>query len=305
MLSTDYPINPEGQTMTLKEKIASRKFVVLGEFEPPKGADFSRLTKSANQVKGRLDALVVPEMANAVMKAGSLGGCAFLNAQGFETILQVCCRDRNRLALQADILSASALGISNLMAVSGEDIRFGDHPQAREVYDLDLMQLLEILSNFQGGRDMAGIELTGAPTFCIGSTVNAGAIGGALDIEIENLERMVEGGVQFAITTPVFDLHRFQQFMKRIDIEKVAIIPTVLLLKSAGMARYIDRNIKSVSIPSEMIREIQKAPDKLKQCIKTAAELITHLKEMGMAGVLISTVGWEDKLPQLLDAAKL
>ena len=305
MLSTDYPTNPEVQTMTLKEKIASRKFVVLGEFEPPKGADFSRLTKSANQVKGRLDALVVPEMANAVMKAGSLGGCAFLNAQGFETILQVCCRDRNRLALQADILAASALGISNLMAVSGEDIRFGDHPQAREVYDLDLMQLLEILSKFQEGRDMAGIELTGAPTFCIGSTVNAGAIGGALDIEIENLEKMVEKGVQFAITTPVFDLHRFQQFMKRIDVEKVSIIPTVLLLKSAGMARYIDRNIKSVSIPSEMIREVQKAPDKLKQCIQTAAELINHLKEMEMAGVMISTVGWEDKLPQILDAAKL
>jgi len=291
--------------MTLKEKIASRKFVVLGEFDPPKGNDFSRLTKSANQVKGRLDALVIPEMANAVMKASSLGGCAFLNAQGFETILQVCCRDRNRLALQADILAASALGISNLMAVSGEDIRFGDHPQAREVYDLDLMGLLEILSNFQEGRDMAGIELTGVPIFCIGSTVNAGALGGALDIEIENLGKMVEGGVQFAITTPVFDLHRFQQFIKRIDMEKVAIIPTVLLLKSAGMARYIDRNIKSVSIPSEMIREIQKAPDKLKQCIQTAAELINHLKEMGMAGVMISTVGWEDKLPQLLDAAKL
>ncbi len=291
--------------MTLKKKIASRKFVVLGEFDPPKGNDFSRLTESANQVKGRLDALVIPEMANAVMKASSLGGCAFLNTQGFETILQVCCRDRNRLALQADILAASALGISNLMAVSGEDIKFGDHPQAREVYDLDLMQLLEILDKFREGRDMAGIELTGAPTFCIGSTVNAGAIGGALDIEIENLERMVEEGVQFAITTPVFDLHRFQQFIKRIDTEKVAIIPTVLLLKSAGMARYIDRNIKSVSIPSEMIREIQKAPDKLKQCIQTAAELINHLKEMGMAGVMISTVGWEDKLPQLLDAAKL
>lgn len=305
MLSTDYPTNPEGQTMTLKEKIASQKFVVLGEFEPPKGDDFSRLKESANQVKGRLDALVIPEMANAVMKASSLGGCAFLNAHGFETILQVCCRDRNRLALQADILAASALGISNLMAVPGEDIRFGDHPQAREVYDLDLIQLLEILGKFQAGRDMAGIELTGAPTLCIGSTVNAGAIGGALDIEIENLEKMVERGVQFAITTPVFDIHRFQQFIKRIDTEKVAIIPTVLLLKSAGMARYIDRNIKNVSIPSEMIRGIQRAPDKLKQCIQTAAELVNHLKEMGMAGVMISTVGWEDKLPRLLDTAKL
>jgi 5,10-methylenetetrahydrofolate reductase len=291
--------------MTLKEKIASRKFVLLGEFEPPKGADFSRLLESANKVKGRMDALVIPEMANAVMKASSLGGCAFLKQNGLETILQVCCRDRNRLALQADILSASALGIANVMAVTGEDIRYGDHPQAREVYDIDLMGLLEIIQRFQAGRDMAGIELSGAPHLCVGSTVNAGAIGGALDIEIENLEKMVTAGVQFTVTTPVFDLHRFQQFIKRIDTAKVAVIPTVLLLKSAGMARYIDRNIKNISIPSEMIREIQKAPDKLKQCIHIAAELIQHLKDMGMAGVMIATAGWEDKLPLLLDAARL
>ncbi|MBW1782769.1 MAG: methylenetetrahydrofolate reductase [Deltaproteobacteria bacterium] len=291
--------------MTLKEKIASRKFVLLGEFEPPKGADFSRLLESANKVKGRMDALVIPEMANAVMKASSLGGCAFLKQNGIETILQVCCRDRNRLALQADILSASALGIANVMAVTGEDIRYGDHPQAREVYDIDLMGLLELIQRFQAGRDMAGIELSGVPRLCVGSTVNAGAIGGALDIEIENLEKMVNAGVQFTVTTPVFDLHRFQQFIKRIDTAKVAVIPTVLLLKSAGMARYIDRNIKNVSIPPEMIREIQKAPDKLKQCIQIAAELIQHLRDMGMAGVMIATAGWEDKLPLLLDAARL
>ena len=291
--------------MTLKEKIASQRFVLLGEFEPPKGTDFSRLLENANKIKGRMDALAIPEMANAVMKASSLGGCAFLNSHGFETILQICCRDRNRLALQADILSASALGISNVMAVSGEDIRFGDHPQAREVYDVDLMGLLRILGRFQTGKDMAGIELSGAPSMCIGSTVNAGAMGGALDIEIENLGKMVTAGVQFTVTTPVFDLHRFQQFIKRIDTTEVAVIPTVLLLKSAGMARYIDRNIKNISIPSEMIRDIQKAPDKSKQCIQIAAELINRLKEMGMAGVMIATAGWEDKLSLLLDAVRL
>ena len=291
--------------MPLLDKIKSGEFVVLGEFEPPKGADFSRLLENANQVKGRLDALVVPEMANAVMKASSLGGCAFLQLHGFRTIFQVCCRDRNRLALQADILSAWALGISDIMAVSGEDIRYGDHPQARDVYDLDLVQLLEALQKFQTGRDLVGVELTGAPAFCTGSVINAGAIGGVLDIEIDNLKKMVDMGVQFVITTPVFDLHRFQQFVKRIDVTKVAVIPTVLLLKSAGMARYIDRNIKSISIPKEMIRDIQKAPDKLNQCIKISAELIGHFKEMGMAGVMISTVGWEDKLSQVLDAARL
>ena len=291
--------------MSLQAKIKSGEFVVLGEFEPPKGADFSRLLKNARQIKGRVDAVMVPEMGNAVMKASSLGGCAFLQSHGIETVFQVCCRDRNRLALQADILAATALGIPNIMAVPGEDITYGDHPQARLVNDLNLIELLETIQKLQNGKDMAGVELSGAPSFCTGSTVNAGALGGVMDIEMQNLNKMIDLGVQFLITTPVFDLHRFQQFMKHVDTSKGAVIPTVLLLKSAGMARYIDRNIKSISIPKEMIRDIQKAPDKLKQCIKLAAEIIGSLKDMGMAGVMISTVGWEDKLPQVLDAAKL
>jgi 5,10-methylenetetrahydrofolate reductase len=242
-------------------------------------------------------------MGNAVMKASSLGGCAFLQSHGIETVFQVCCRDRNRLALQADILAAAALGIPNIMAVPGENITYGDHPQARLVNDLNLIELLETIQKLQNGKDIAGVELGGTPKFCTGSTVNAGALGGVRDIEMQNLNKMINLGVQFLITTPVFDLHRFQQFMKHVDTSKGAVIPTVLLLKSAGMARYIDRNIKSISIPKEVIRDIQKAPDKLKQCIRLAAELIGQLKDMGMAGVMISTVGWEDKLPQVLDEA--
>jgi 5,10-methylenetetrahydrofolate reductase len=291
--------------MALAEKLRSGDFLVLGEFEPPKGTDFSKLLKNANQVKGRLDGLVVPEMANAVVKASSLGACAFLQNHGFETVLQVCCRDRNRLALQADILAANALGISHLMVVPGEDIRYGDHPQARAVYDLEVLDLLEVVQKMQQGRDLAGVELAGAPAFFVGTSMNAGAIGGALDIEIENLNKMIALGVEFVITTPVFDLHRFQQLVKRIDTDRIAVIPTVLLLKSAGMARYIDRNIKTISIPSEMIRDIQRAPDKIKQCIQISGEIVQGLKGMGMAGTMISTVGWEDKLPQVLNAAKL
>ncbi len=290
--------------MALQEKIKSGKFVILGEFEPPKGADFSPLLKSANLVRGRLDAILVPEMANAVLKASSLGGCAFFQKEGIETVLQVCCRDRNRLALQADLLAAGALGIKNIMAVSGEDIRFGDHPQARTVNDLNLLELLEAVQKIQGGKDLAGIELRGSPTFCLGSTVDAGAPGGLLEIELENLNKKIDLGVQYVITNPIFDIRRFQQFIKRADPTKVAIIPTVLLLKSAGMARYIDRNVKEISIPSDMIRGIQKASDKVKECVRIAADLITRMKEMGMAGVLISTVGWEDRLPQILDETK-
>jgi 5,10-methylenetetrahydrofolate reductase len=289
----------------IQHKIKNNDFVILAEFEPPKGADFSPMLKSANLIKGRVDAIVVPEMANAVMKASSLGGCLFLQNHGFETVFQVCCRDRNRLALQADILSASALGVPNIMAVPGEDIRYGDHPKAREVYDLELLDLIEAIQVLQSGKDLAGIELNGTPSFFVGSIVNAGVMGGALDIEIENVEKMLEKGVEFVITTPIFDLHRFSQFLKKIAHLSIAIIPTVLLLKSAGMARYIDRNIKHISIPEEMIRSIQKAADKKKRCVEIAAELISELKEMGMSGVMISTIGWEDKLPMILDSAKL
>lgn len=291
--------------MPLQERIRSGNFAILGEFEPPKGADFSPLLRSANLSRGRLHAVVVPEMANAVLKASSLGACAFLQKEGIETVMQVCCRDRNRLALQADLLAAAALGIRNIMAVSGEDIRFGDHPQARAVNDLDLVGLLEALQKLQNGKDLSGIELRGAPEFCVGSTIDTGATGGLQNIELENLQKKMELGVQYVITNPVFDLPRFQEFIKRVDITKIAVIPTVLLLKSVGMARYIDRNIKGISIPPEIIREIQKAPDKVKECVRLAAEIVTRMKEMGMAGVMISTVGWEDKLPMILNEAKL
>ena len=170
---------------------------------------------------------------------------------------------------------------------------------------LILIQLLEALQTFQKGKDMVGVDLADAPHFFAGTAINAGALGGALDVALENLRKMIDAGVQFLITTPVFDLHRFQQFIKRIDTSQVAVIPTVMLLKSAGMARYIDRNIKNISIPAEMIRGIQKAPDKVRHCIKIAADLMGHLKQMKMAGVMVSTLGWEDKLPQVLDEAKL
>jgi 5,10-methylenetetrahydrofolate reductase len=152
---------------------------------------------------------------------------------------------------------------------------------------------------------MAGIELQGSPQFYVGTTVDAGASGGLLEMELENLRVKIEKGARFVVTTPIFDIRRFQAFLRRLEDLDVAIIPTVLLLKSAGMARYIDRNIRSISIPSELIRGIQKAPDKRRECIRIAGDLAARFKEMGMAGVLISTLGWEERLPMVLDQARL
>lgn len=167
------------------------------------------------------------------------------------------------------------------------------------------MELIETVQKLQSGKDMAGIELRGSPQFCLGSAIDTGATGGVLEIELEKLNRMIDSGVQFVITNPIFDLQRFELFIKRINTDKIAVIPTVLLLKSAGMARYIDRNVGGVSIPPEIIRGVQKAPDRVKECIRIAGDLITHMKEMGTAGVMIATAGWEDKIGEILDRAKI
>ncbi len=290
--------------MQMEKKLTSGEFLVLAEMEPPKGVDVSQMVANATRVRGRVDAFVVPEMSNAVMKMSSLGAAILLQSKGLETVMQLCCRDRNRLALQADLLAAQALGVANVMAVTGEDPTYGDHHRARAVYDIDLVELLEVIQNLQKGRDMAGVELNGAPNFLVGSTVNSGASGGALDMELAELDRKIAAGAKFFVTPPVFDLGLFSGFMKKVAGREAKIIPTVLLLKSVGMARYIDRHLDNVTIPSEVVSRIQKAQDKVGECIDIAAELVSGLRKMGCSGVLIVTLGWEHKLLDILDGAK-
>ena len=287
--------------MSLREKLASGEFVVLAEMEPPKGVDVSAMVAHATRVKNRVDAFVVPEMSNAVMRMSSLGGCMVLAGKGLETVLQMCCRDRNRLALQADLLAAHALGITNIMAVTGDDPSFGDHHRTRGVYDIDLLELLEGIQKLEDGRDMAGIELKGAPSFCVGSTVNAGASGGMLELELQQLDKKIAVGAEFFMTPPIFDLQTLARFTKRLGDRPCRIIPTVLLLKSAGMASYIDRHLDNVHVPSDLIRRIQKAGDKVRECVQIARELVTGLRDAGYGGALIATIGWEDKLPNIVE----
>jgi methylenetetrahydrofolate reductase (NADPH) len=290
--------------MQMEKKLTSGEFLVLAEMEPPKGVDVSQMVANATKVRGRVDAFVVPEMNNAVMKMSSLGAAILLQSKGLETVMQLCCRDRNRLALQADLLAAQALGVANVMAVTGEDPTYGDHHRARAVYDIDLVELLEVIKNLQKGRDMAGVELSGAPRFLVGSTVNSGASGGALDMELAELDRKMAAGAKFFVTPPVFDLESFSKFMKKVPDREAKIIPTVLLLKSVGMARYIDRHLDNVTVPSEVISRIQKAQDKVRECVDIAAELVSGLRKMGCNGVLIVPLGWEHKLLDILDGAK-
>jgi methylenetetrahydrofolate reductase (NADPH) len=287
--------------MHLKSKFEAGEFVVLAEMEPPKGVDISNMVTHAMRVKGDVDAFVVPEMSNAVMRMSSLGGAMILQGKGMETVIQVNCRDRNRIALQADLLAAYGCGITNVMAVTGEDPSFGDHFQARSVYDIDLLELLRATRGLQQGKDMAGIDLSGSPEFLVGSTVNAGARGKSYELEIEEMNKKIEAGAQFFISPPLFDLSAIQPFMKRVDQKKTKIIPTVLLLKSLGMVNYIIRNIDYVYIPDLLIDRIRKSLDKVRECTLIASEMVRTLKEEGFSGVNIATLGWEHKLPKIIE----
>lgn len=286
--------------MRLQEKVDAGTFVVIAEIDPPKGADVSTMINHANSVKGDVDALLVPEMSNAVMRMSALGGAMLLGRLGIDTVMQVNCRDRNRLALQADLLAANACGVDGVMAVTGEDPSFGDHHETVAVNDIDLMGLLGGIRQLQSGRDMAGIELAGAPSFFTGSSLKLPAQADDADVAMADMEAKIEAGVQFLITTPVFDPSVLAPFQERCRAEGIALIPTVVLLKSVGMARYMARNVPHITISDDLITRIQKSPDKPEACTSLAAELIVAIRDAGLPGAVISTIGWEGRLPAIV-----
>ena len=290
--------------MSLQKRLSSGEFVVLAEMNTPKGVDTSQLVSNARRIKGRVDAVIVPDMDNGVMRMSAMAGGVLMHQQGIEAIIHVYCRDRNRMALQGDILAAHALGIQNLIVVCGEDIVNGDHCDARAVNDLDELGLLGAIRSLEQGVDLAGIELTGAPSFTVGCTMAQCADEKAVECELELARRKVEAGAKFVVTPPVFDLNRFTSFMAKAGELGVPVISTVFLLKSVGSARYIATNEPYAGISEELIRRIRKASDREMECVRVAGETAAALKELTQ-GVRIITLGWEHRLPAILDCAGL
>lgn len=290
--------------MGFQEKLFSGDFVILAEFDPPKGVDVSDLFLNIMKIKGRVDGIIVPEMAQAVMRMSALGGAALMQQHGMETIMQLCCRDRNRLALQGDILAAYMFGIKNLLVVPGEEIVYGDHIDARPIADIDELTLLRVIKGLQKGFDMAGMELKGAPEFVTGCSIKPAKNEMALEAELGLAQKKVTEGAQFVVTPPVFNIPAFTYFMDKAKRLGVPVIATVFLLKSVGVARYISTNVPGPPIPEEMIMRIRKAPDRVAECIAIAGELVTTLKEL-CQGVQLVTMGWENRLSAILDTARL
>jgi 5,10-methylenetetrahydrofolate reductase len=287
--------------MSLTTSLKAGEFVILAEMEPPKGMDVSAMVNHATRVKGMVDAFVVPEMSNAVMRMSALGGAMILQSKGMPAVMQVNCRDRNRLALQADLLAAGACGVQNVMAVAGEDPSYGDHHLARTVNDIDLIELLYAIDGLGRGKDMAGIELNGSPDFLVGATCQFGAEGKSPEVEVAELVKKQAAGASFFITPPLFDVSAMEPYMMKLAAPQPAIIPTVLLLKSLGMARYMARNMSHIRIPERFVERIQGAGDKVRECIQIAAEVVTSIKRAGYPGVMLATLGWENRLADILE----
>ena len=289
----------------LKQAFESKKFVVTAEAGPLKGTDISELEEIAGLLKGKVDAVNVTDQQSSVMRLGSLAVSHLLVGWGIEPIFQVTCRDRNRIALQSDLLSAAVLGIQNVMSLTGDLPSSGDHPQAKPVYDLDSVSLLSVIQGLNEGKDMMGNPLVGKTDFFAGAVVNPGAdTEASYELQILKMEKKIAAGARFFQTQAIYDPVLFEKFMKRVEQYKVPVLAGVIPLKSAGMAKFMNKNVAGVSVPQAMIDKINKAEDKTKTGMGMCSELIKQLKPL-CQGVHIMAIGWEKKVPQIIEAAGL
>jgi methylenetetrahydrofolate reductase (NADPH) len=291
--------------MTFKEKIQSGKFLVTSEIGPPKGTQTLPLLEDAELIRNRVDAINVTDLQSSVMRLGSLAVCSLLKQKGFEPIFQVTCRDRNRLALQSDLLSAAALGIENVLVLTGDHPKLGDHPDAKPVFDLDSVQLLQVAKKLQDGLDMKENKLEGQPPkFCLGAVVNPGA--DPLEPQLLKMEKKIEAGAEFFQTQAVYDIKSFENFLSKIKHLKTTILAGIVLLKSAGMAKYMNENVAGVNVPQDLIDEMAAASkeDRGKKSVEIAGRLIKELKPL-CQGIHIMPIGWDKKVPLVIEAGDI
>lgn len=288
--------------MSFCEKLKSGKFLVTSEIGPPKGTDLKEMLDDAELIKDRVDAINVTDLQSSVMRTGALAVCHLLKDRGIEPVFQITCRDRNRLALQSDLLSASTLGIENVLVLTGDYPTLGDHPQAKPVFDLGSVQLLKVAKGLEEGKDMNGNPLKGSPHFCLGAVVNPGA--DPLEPEIIKMEQKVASGARFFQTQAIYDIDLFKRFMLAIKHIDVPVLAGIVMLKSAGMARFMNKNVSGVFVPDDLIKEMETTKDKAATSVDIAARIIKELKPL-CRGIHMMPIGWDKKVPLVLDAAGL
>lgn len=289
----------------LKERLMSNKFVVTGEIGPPKGVSIEGVMEEAKKfLKDSVVAVNVTDNQSAVMRVGSMSTCYQLKQEGIEPVYQLVTRDRNRIALQSDLLSAWVLGIENVLCLTGDHNHLGDHRESKTVYDLDSVQLIKAVTGLNEGHDMMGNALDGSPSFFHGAVVTPEY--DPVELQILKMKKKMDAGAQFFQTQAVYDVGTFNDFMNRIRGFKVPVMAGIVVLKSAGMAKYMNENVSGVFVPEEMVKEMAETPkqDRKKKAVEIAARIIRELKPV-CQGIHIMPLGWDDTVPDIIEQAEL
>jgi methylenetetrahydrofolate reductase (NADPH) len=287
-----------------KEVLQSGKFVVTGEIGPPKGTNIEKMLHHIDLLKDRVDAMNVTDHQSSVMRYPSIGGALAIRERGGEPILQMTCRDRNRLALQAELLFAYSRGIKNVLCLTGDAITVGDHKTAKGVFDIDSSQLLRAVRILESGKDMGGNDLDGAVEFCAGAIVTPEAV--PPGPQLLKFEKKVDSGADFFQTQAIYDLDNFRRFMDFARKFEVKMLAGIVLLVSARMASFMNKNVPGIFVPQDLIDELAAAPKgtALNKGIEIAGRMIRQIKEERLCdGVHIMAIGKEEVVPDIIKAA--
>ena len=291
---------------SFREALESGKFVVTSEVAPPKGTNLEKMAHHIELLKDKVDAMNVTDHQSSVMRFPSLGGALMVKEMGGEPILQMTCRDRNRMALQADLLLAASRGIRNVLCLTGDSVVLGDHKEAKGVFDLDSSQLLAAIRGLEKGKDLGGSDLDGSVSFCAGAIVTPEA--NPLEPQLIKFEKKIEAGAEFIQTQAVYDLDNFKKFMEYAREFPARILAGIILLTSAPMARFMNKNVAGVTVPQELIEEMASAGKgkALAKGIEIAGRMIKRIRDEKMCdGVHIMAIGKEETVPEIMAAAGL
>ena len=295
----------------LERLLEAGEFVVTGECGPPKGADVDKVRRKAEFLKGHVDAVNVTDNQTAIVRMSSIGASALLVGMGLEPVMQMVCRDRNRIAIQSDVFGAHALGFRNMLCLSGDHQKFGNHAGAKNVYDVDSIQLIDMVRRMRDeGKVESGDEIDGVPRMFIGAAANP--FGDPFAFRVVRLAKKVAAGVDFIQTQCIYDMDKFRTWMGQVVDQgldrKVHILAGITPLKSVGMARYMASKVSGIDVPDALIERMKGVPKEgqAQEGIRICIEQIQQLREIpGVHGIHLMAIEWEHKVAEIVNGAGL